>query len=89
MQETFIGGFMHKYHKDAPFQDPLVRCYHCRRLMKTEDLTRNGRCGCGSHRVRNVLNMSRDEFEWAEAHNIDPEFLDLFEETHQDEMMGP
>lgn len=69
-----------KYSDDGPFQDPVVRCDSCTKLMLTADLKKHGMCPhCGNRRVRKVLQYSPAELEWMETENVDPEFLALFE----------
>jgi len=69
-----------KYHKDAPFQDPVLRCDSCQKLMLNTIMHALGKCpNCGNRKVRNVTTMNNDEYDWMKEKNIDPEFLALFE----------
>lgn len=69
-----------KYSKDAPFDDPVVRCTECQRLVHREEVAEVGCCpGCGNRRMRNVLAMSGEEMSALSVRGIDPDFLALFE----------
>lgn len=68
-----------KYDKDSPFEDPVVRCDSCAKLMLMEKLHKNGVCDCGNRKVRTMLTFSFLEylimrFWW----RIDPEYLKMF-----------
>ena len=71
-----------KYSKDAPFEDPIIRCDSCQAIFLREKIHKFGCCPeCGNRRVRNVLVMKPDEFRKVKEMGIDPEFLALFEEV--------
>lgn len=74
-----------KYGKDSKqFNDPVVRCDSCQKLIFRKDIQKYGLCsGCGNTRVRNVLVLTPDEMcqmkRWAGDGEIDEDFLKLFE----------
>lgn len=70
-----------KYSRDAPFEDPVVRCDSCQTLLLCTELRKLGRCAkCGGHKVRNVFSFSEGEWKiMKEEWQVDPEFLKLFE----------
>lgn len=69
-----------KYGKDGAFEDPVVRCESCHKLVRVEVLCQRGRCACGATRVRNVESMTEEEAgQLREEWHIDPAFLALFE----------
>ena len=71
---------MEKYDRDAPFEDPVVRCTECSELLLREVIHKLGMCSkCGNKRMRNVLVLSVEEMQELKDKNIDPEFLKLFE----------
>jgi hypothetical protein len=68
-----------KYDKDAPFEDPVVRCDSCSRLILTKQLHKTGVCQCGNRKVRAILGFNLKEylimrFWW----KIDPMYLKMF-----------
>ena len=69
---------MDKYDKDAPFNDPVVRCDSCNKIIKLETLKDLGMCPCGNRKIRNLQTFSKEEeaqmLEWG----VDPTFLALF-----------
>lgn len=70
---------MQKYDRDAPFADPVVRCDSCGKLIRMEQLHRNGLCKCGNRKVRAILSFNLMEylkmrFLW----RVDPEYLKTF-----------
>lgn len=72
---------LQRYHKDAPFTDPVVRCDSCQALLFHEKLCKDGMCEyCGNTRVRNVRAMSGEDMEKLRASGVDPEWIALFEE---------
>lgn len=71
-----------RYSRDAPFDDPVVRCCECQTLNLMRDLQRDGCCRkCGTRRVRNVLTFDYEEMQWMRERNVDSEWLALFEVT--------
>ncbi len=68
-----------KYSKDGPFNDPVVRCDACQRLILVEKLKEMGSCVCGARKVRNVKAFSQKEMKMMKRWDIDPDFLVLFE----------
>jgi hypothetical protein len=70
---------MQKYDKEAPFADPVVRCDSCGKLMRTEELHKNGICQCGNRKVRAILSFNwREKMLMKYWWRIDPEYLALF-----------
>ena len=69
---------MDKYDKDAPFNDPVVRCDSCNKIIRLETLKDLGMCSCGNRKIRNLQTFSKEEeaqmLEWG----VDPAFLALF-----------
>jgi hypothetical protein len=75
-----------KYHQDAPFTDPIIRCNNCGNLDMTEKWKKRGHCKkCGNRRCRNVLNMGEEDRAKAVAWGVDPDFLALFEAVSDDD----
>jgi hypothetical protein len=68
-----------KYSKDAPFEDPVVRCDSCQRLLLVSKLKEFGACLCGNTKVRNVRGFNDAEQAKMEEWGVDPAFLKLFE----------
>ena len=62
------------------FQDPVLRCDSCNKLVLSKDLFRLGVCPeCGNRKVRKVLLFKEEEFVWMREQGIDPEFFKEFE----------
>ncbi len=71
-----------KYHRDAKFDDPIVRCTECQAIVHRGVIAETGGCDkCGNRRVRNVLTLSVEEMDELKKKNVDPVFLALFEES--------
>jgi DNA-directed RNA polymerase subunit RPC12/RpoP len=69
-----------KYHRDAPFDDPVIRCTECQAIVYRSYITKEGRCQkCGNRRFRNVSTLNSDEMKDLKDKKVDPEFLALFE----------
>ena len=69
-----------KYSKDGPFNDPVLRCDSCGKLLFKEDVLKVGSCiDCGSRKVRNVQTLKPEEIADMEHRAVDPDFIDLFE----------
>lgn len=74
-----------KYDTDGPFEDPVVRCCDCSKLIFRGSIKKFGSCPhCGNRRVRNVLAMTGEEMEMLKKKDIDPVFLALFEGVPDD-----
>lgn len=70
-----------KYSDDGKFEDPIVRCDSCNKLIDRAGLLQVGMCPhCGHRKVRKVLQFAESEIQWARE-NLDPEFMALFEEV--------
>ena len=68
------------YGKDGPFNDPVVRCDSCTKLIKTANVRKFGMCPhCSNTRVRNVRTFSEGELIQLKEWDIDPEWIALFE----------
>lgn len=71
-----------KYSMDGPFNDPVVRCDSCQKIILLEHLRKNGRCSnCGSIRVKNLQVFNGDELKQMEEWNVDPDFIKQFQEA--------
>jgi hypothetical protein len=75
---------MAEYSKDAPFNDPVVRCDACQTLLLMAEVHQIGQCSrCSGTKVRNLrgtLTVPDCEtlIAWRDAGTIDPEFVKLF-----------
>lgn len=74
-----------KYSVDGPFNEPVLRCDSCARLILATTLKDLGMCPhCSNARFRNVRTMSEEDIQkakdWADKGIIDPEWLNLFKE---------
>jgi hypothetical protein len=67
------------YESDAPFQDPVVRCDSCQRILLVSKLREMGGCLCGSRKVRNLKGFDDKEEAQMKDWGVDPLFLRLFE----------
>jgi len=77
-----------KYDKDAPFEDPVLRCDSCQALIQREQVHRLGMCSkCGNRRVRNVILMTETEMAEVKGWNVDPEWIALFEAVPETEVL--
>jgi hypothetical protein len=71
---------MAKYSKDGEFNEPVVRCDCCGKLLLMDVLRREGRCDkCGHRKIKNLFGFDKTEYEQMLAWGIDPEFLALFQ----------
>lgn len=73
-----------KFSKDGPFNDPVVRCDGCQRLLLVAELNEMGMCKhCSNTRVKNVRAGNSEDWgimqRWAKEGLIDTDFLKLFE----------
>jgi hypothetical protein len=68
-----------KYHKDRPFEDPILRCDSCKALVTEGALAKFGVCSCGNRRFKNVQALSEREMKTVKEWGVDPDFLALFE----------
>jgi phage FluMu protein Com len=72
---------MSKYN-GPEFNDPVVRCVECQKLIFKEAIQMRGKCPqCGCRKVRNVMNLTQSEHKLMIHKGVDPEFLILFEEA--------
>jgi predicted RNA-binding Zn-ribbon protein involved in translation (DUF1610 family) len=77
---SILNSSYQKYGKDAPFEDPVVRCDSCQAMIFREKLKELGRCPkCGRKKVRNCDVFSEEEFALMKEKGVDPQFLALFE----------
>lgn len=70
-----------KYDKDGSFQDPVLRCDSCAKLVFMEDIRILGMCPCGNRKVRNLQTFTNEELEVMQKRNVDPEFIALFQDS--------
>lgn len=70
---------MGKYDGDE-FNDPIVRCTECQKMLFREELAHTGGCTCGCRKVRNVISVNESEMKLLQNKNIDPEFIAMFAE---------
>lgn len=71
-----------KYDYRRPFEDPVVRCFKCQHLIRMESLKKMGICPkCGGRKMSNVLVYNEEEQKQMQDWNIDPEFLQRFEQV--------
>jgi len=69
-----------KYSKQGPFDDPVVRCCECQRIIFREEIHKFGMCPkCGNKRIRNILALQSDEMDMLRTKQVDEDFLKLFE----------
>jgi len=77
---------MNKYDPKGTFQDPVVRCDKCLKLVKTESLAKFGRCKhCGGRKVSAISIMSEEEMQNLKDWSIDPEYIALYEGVKDDD----
>lgn len=67
------------YESDGPFQDPVVRCDSCQRIILVTKLREMGNCICGARKVRNLKGYNEKEEALMKEWEVDPNFLKLFE----------
>lgn len=73
-----------KYGKDAEFQDPVVRCDSCLKIIRLESLRQLGMCECGNRKVRNMQTYNEAEEAQMKEWGVDPDFLALFQVVRND-----
>jgi hypothetical protein len=71
---------MGKY-EGGEFNDPVVRCTDCQRIIFLEDLKKLGVCVCGCRKVRNVVTINDSDLKLLQNKKVDPEFISLFEQV--------
>ena len=65
--------------KQQPFNDPIVRCDSCQKILRMTEIRKIGKCKfCGNRRVRSVQTLNSGEMKLLEKWEIDPEFIALF-----------
>lgn len=70
---------MSKYGEDQPFNDPVVRCTECNKILFMADIRKFGKCiYCGCRKVRSLDVISDSEVKLLKNKKVDPEFLALF-----------
>lgn len=69
------------YADAAPsFNDPVLRCDGCQKLVWVETITKIGMCPhCSRRKYHKVSTFNSVEKKWMEDNEVDPEFLKLFE----------
>ena len=66
--------------KPGVFNDPVVRCNECQKLLRREELAKIGNCKlCGSKSVKEVLTFNSREQKLMRKWGVDEDFLALFE----------
>ena len=78
------------YSKDGAFNEPVLICDSCTKVVLKTDLHRLGMCPhCGNTRVRNVRTLNDENLlrvnKWVEEGKVDPDWLKLFEEDKGEE----
>lgn len=69
-----------KYSKDGEFQEPIVRCDSCAKLVLVASIKKMGMCPlCSNGRFRNVRTLTDEEMIKVKEWNIDPEWIALWE----------
>ena len=61
------------------FNDPIVRCTECQKILFRAELEKSGRCICGCRKVRNVFSLSGSEVKLLQNKRVDPEFIEQFQ----------
>lgn len=62
------------------FNDPVLRCDACQKLIKMEDVKNIGLCRhCGNRRVRNLTVFNEEERAQMVEWGIDESFISQFE----------
>jgi hypothetical protein len=71
---------MGQYDEDKDFNDPVVRCTACVKILFREDLQKAGKCiYCGCRKVMSLDVVSDSEIKLLKNKKIDPNFIALFE----------
>jgi len=72
----------------AELTDPLVRCYHCTKLVSIQYISKHGGCNhCGNRRFNYIRGITTEEkvalqqreYDLGVDYDIDPEYLDIFQ----------
>ena len=78
-----------KYDTEGPFDDPIVRCCDCSKIVTRVAIKKFGSCPhCGNRRVRNVLAMTEEEMNKLKDQGVDPVFIALFEGVEDVDGLG-
>jgi uncharacterized CHY-type Zn-finger protein len=73
---------MGKYDADQSFNDPVLRCTECSKLLFHEEILKVGKCKyCGCRKIRSVEVFNDLELKLMKNKGIDPEYIALFEEV--------
>jgi len=68
-----------KYSDKGPFEDPVVRCYECKKIALLQQITKDGFClHCGARKVQKMRTFNEEEWSQMKKWGVDPVFLDLF-----------
>jgi len=75
------------------FNDPIVRCEGCAKLVHRKYISKIGGCNhCGNKRFKSLRGLTGDEFKAIsegtydfsmKSYTIDPDYLEMFEETEE------
>ena len=73
-----------KYSDDGPFNDPVVRCDGCAKIVLQDTLRKMGMCpNCGKRRVNKVSVFNEDELNQMIEWGVDPDFFAIFENREE------
>lgn len=62
------------------FQDPVLRCDTCAKIVKNETIHKLGACpNCGNKKMKHLRAYNSGELETMKRWKVDPEFLAQFE----------
>lgn len=78
--EEMLKGQDGSKYAGPDFNDPVVRCASCQQLITRKAIRKLAHCPkCGNRRVSNLRSFTEEEEKWMKEHNVDPDFLALFE----------
>ena len=67
------------YSKDGPFNDPVVRCDKCSRILQLAQIKKEGQCPhCGSKRIGSLQTFNDEELAQMKRWGVDEDFIALF-----------
>lgn len=69
-----------KYSDDGPFNDPVVRCDGCSKIILKEKIGEIGMCpNCGHRRVNKLRVFNEEELNQMIEWGVDPDYFAIFE----------
>ena len=75
MQNTVLE----QYSDSGPFNDPVLRCDSCNKLVLQRTILQIGKCPhCGRAKFWKLRTFTSQELAWMKDQDVDPEFLKLF-----------